>query len=185
MRVITGSARGHNLKAPRGENTRPTSDRIKESLFSIIGFIDQDIKVLDLFSGSGSIGIEFLSRGAKLAYFVDSDSESIKIIQDNLEKTKLAEKSLVYKSSVGKAIKKIGNNYIEFDYIFLDPPYNKELVMETLKSIKDENLLKNNGIIIIEHETKLELPETVFNLEKADYRKYGDTSISFYRNREV
>ncbi len=82
MRVITGSARGHNLKAPKGENTRPTSDRIKESLFSIIGIIDDESTVLDLFSGSGGIGIEFLSRGAKFSYFIDSEIESINIIKE-------------------------------------------------------------------------------------------------------
>lgn len=185
MRVITGSARGHNLKAPKGENTRPTSDRIKESLFSIIGIIDDESTVLDLFSGSGGIGIEFLSRGAKFSYFIDSEIESINIIKENLEKTKLAEKSLVYKNSVDKAIKSLGNKHIEFDYIFLDPPYNKELVIKTLENIENENLLRNNGVIIIEHETKLELPERTFNLLKTDYRKYGDTSISFYRNEEV
>ena len=185
MRVITGSARGHNLKAPKGENTRPTSDRIKEALFSIIGMIDDGSTVLDLFSGSGAIGIEFLSRGAKLAYFIDSDSESIKVIKENLEKTRLIEKSLVYKNNVEKAIKTIGNKHIDFDYIFLDPPYNKELVIKTLENINNEKLLKNNGIIIIEHETRLELPDKIFNIIKVDYRKYGDTSISFYRFEEA
>lgn len=185
MRVITGSARGHNLKAPKGENTRPTTDRIKEALFSIIGIIDESSTVLDLFSGSGAIGIEFLSRGAGSACFIDSDSESVKIIKENLEKTKLIEKSVVYKNGVEKGIKTLGNKDMKFDYIFLDPPYNKELVMKTLENINNKNLLKNNGVVIIEHETRLDLPEKSFNLVKADYRKYGDTSISFYRFEEV
>lgn len=184
MRVITGSARGHALKAPTGENTRPTSDRIKESLFSILGMIDDEDIVLDLFSGSGAIGIEFLSRGARSAYFVDADEESIKIIDKNLKKTKLADKSLVYKNKVNKAIKNFGTKGLKFDYIFLDPPYNKEIVVETLEAITDENLLKDTGKVIIEHETKLELPDKLNFLTKVDYRKYGDTSISFYRSEE-
>ncbi len=184
MRVITGSARGHALKAPKGENTRPTSDKVKESVFNIIGFIDDESIVLDLFSGSGSMGIEFLSRGAKTCYFIDADSNSIKIIKENLEKTKLVEKALVYKNDVERAIKVLGNKHIEFDYIFLDPPYNKECVTKTLENINNEKLLKKTGEIIIEHETKLELPDSCYDFKKTDYRKYGDTSVSFYSKEE-
>lgn len=184
MRVITGSARGHVLKAPKGENTRPTSDKVKESVFNIIGFIDEDSTVLDLFSGSGGIGIEFLSRGAKSCYFIDADASSIKIIKDNLEKTRLTEKSSVYKNDVEKALKTLGRKHIEFDYIFLDPPYNKECVTKTLENISTEQLLKQTGEIIIEHETRLELPEHCHDFIKTDYRKYGDTSISFYKKEE-
>ena len=184
MRVITGSARGHVLKAPKGENTRPTSDKVKESLFNIIGYIDEDSVVLDLFSGSGAIGIEFLSRGAKFCYFIDTDSSSIKIIKENLEKTKLSEKSLVYKNDVERAIKTLGNRRIEFDYIFLDPPYNKECVTNTLENINTEKLLKKTGEIMVEHETRLELPDSCYGFIKTDYRKYGDTSVSFYKIEE-
>ena len=184
MRVITGSARGHKLKAPTGENTRPTSDRVKESLFNILGIIAEEDVVLDLFSGSGGIGIEFLSRGANFAYFVDENEESVKIINDNLVKTKLADKALVYKDKVDRAIKKLAVKDIRFDYIFLDPPYNKEIVVETLENLIQEKLLKKTGQVIIEHETKLELPDKFKNLIKTDYRKYGDTSISFYRSEE-
>lgn len=184
MRVITGSARGHALKAPKGQNTRPTSDKVKGAIFNIIGYIDEEDVILDLFSGSGSIGIEFLSRGAKACHFVDEDVNSIKVIKDNLDKTRLSEKSLVYKNNVGKTIKILGSKNLKFDYIFLDPPYNKDYVMKTLVDISRENLLNNLGKVIIEHESKLELLDKYENLIKIDYRKYGDTSISFYKKEE-
>lgn len=184
MRVITGCARGSILKAPKGYNTRPTSDKVKESLFNIIGYIDEEDVVLDLFSGSGGIGIEFLSRGAKACYFVDEDESSIKVINENLEKTRLIDKAFVYKNRVGKAIKLISNKNTKFDYIFLDPPYNKDLVIDTFKCLINEKLLYDNSIIIVEHEAKLELPDEVCDLIKKDYRKYGNTSISFYEKKE-
>ncbi|AFS78670.1 RNA methyltransferase, RsmD family [Gottschalkia acidurici 9a] len=185
MRVITGIARGHSLKSPKGLNTRPTSDKVKESIFNILGYIDEKSTVLDLFSGSGGIGIEFLSRGAETCYFVDSDINSIKIIKENLSNTRLLEKSLVYKNNVNRAIKILGSKKIRFDYIFLDPPYAKEHVMSTLENISEENLLNKEGKIIVEHETKLELPNQSHGFVKADYRKYGDTSVSFYTYEEV
>lgn len=184
MRVITGSARGHTLKAPKGDNTRPTSDKVKESIFNIIGFIDEEDVVLDLFSGSGGMGIEFLSRGARSCYFIDEDTNSVKIIRENLEKTKLTEKALVYKNSVDRAIKILGSKKIKFDYIFLDPPYNKDYVIKTLENISHENLLTDSGKVIIEHETKLELLDKYCDLVEIDYRKYGDTSVSFYKKEE-
>lgn len=184
MRVITGTARGHSLKSPKGLNTRPTSDKVKESIFNILGYIDEEDVILDLFSGSGGIGIEFLSRGAKTSYFIDSDSNSIKTIKENLKNTKFLEKTFVYKNDVDRAIKILGNKNMEFDYIFMDPPYNKEYVVSTLENISKEKLLKKEGKVIVEHETKLELPNECFGIVKVDIRKYGDTSVSFYMNKE-
>ena len=181
MRVITGSARGHSLKAPKGDNTRPTSDKVKESLFNIIGYIDEEDTVLDLFSGSGSVGIEFLSRGAQVCYFIDEDANSIQVIKDNLEKTKLIDKAFIEKNKVGRGINMLSNKRLMFDYIFLDPPYNKDLVVQTFLTISTANILKQDGIVIVEHETKLELSDELSGLFKFDSRKYGDTSISFYR----
>ncbi len=180
MRVITGSARGSVLKAPKGENTRPTSDRVKESLFNIIGYINEEDVVLDLFSGSGGIGIEFLSRGAKSCYFIDEDQNSINVIKANLEKTRLLDRSLIYKNSVDRAIRTLASKNSKFNYIFLDPPYNKDYVEGTLGNISRENLLSESGKVIIEHESRLELKNSYFDLIKVDCRKYGDTSISFY-----
>ncbi|MTI47712.1 16S rRNA (guanine(966)-N(2))-methyltransferase RsmD [Sporosalibacterium faouarense] len=184
MRVITGKAKGKRLKAPKGLSTRPTTDRVKESLFNIIGLIPEDSLVLDLFSGSGNVGIEFLSRGALECYFIDNDFNSIKIIKENLENTKFISQANVFKNSVGSAIKVLGKKSKKFHYIFMDPPYEKNLVVPSLESICDEDLLVNDGIVIIEHESKTELPDKIKNITTFDTRRYGDTTITFYKHEE-
>lgn len=181
MRVISGIRKGHILKSPKGLNTRPTQDRIKESLFNILGIINNESKVLDLFAGSGSIGIEFLSRGAKECYFIDNSYESIKIIKENLTSTRLDEKAHVYKNNVANALDVLGNKSIDFDYIFMDPPYRKNLVSSALESINNNNLIKKDGIIIVEHEKEFILDEKIFNFIKSDERNYSDKAISFYK----
>lgn len=150
MRVISGSARGLKLKAPEGLNTRPTADRIKESLFNIISSYLYDATFLDLFSGSGAIGIEALSRGAKEAFFVDFDKESINVIKDNIERAKMQEKATIYNMSVLDALDKIALEGKVFDIIFLDPPYDKGLLIPALEKIQEKKLLKQDGFIICE-----------------------------------
>ncbi|MTI69952.1 MAG: 16S rRNA (guanine(966)-N(2))-methyltransferase RsmD [Firmicutes bacterium] len=183
MRIITGLAKGHRIKAPKGLKTRPTTDRIKESLFNIIPDVSNQ-RVLDLFSGSGNIGIEFLSRGAEQCYFIDNNASSVKIIKENLKKTDLIKKANVYKNSVDRAIKILSKKRVVFDIIFLDPPYNKNLVKPTIEEISENNILSKEGYIIIEHESSLNLPEKISDLVNFDTRKYKDTSISFYRREE-
>ncbi|RKD34374.1 16S rRNA (guanine(966)-N(2))-methyltransferase RsmD [Thermohalobacter berrensis] len=184
MRVITGTAKGHKLKAPKGLETRPTTDRIKESLFNILGKIPGNSIVLDLFSGTGNIGIEFLSRGADECYFIDYSSECIKIIKENLSNTKLLNKSYVYKNKVGRAIEILGKKNVKFDFIFMDPPYNKGFAEPTLNKIAEHKIIKHNGIVIVEHRTNTILPEKVHNLIKVHSREYGNTTISFYKAEE-
>mgnify|MGYP000107056513 CR=1 FL=1 len=179
MRVISGSRKGHRLKAPKGLDTRPTQDRIKESLFNILGSIEKDSSVLDLFSGSGSIGIEFLSRGSEECYFIDNSFNSIKAIKENLNSTKLNENAKVYKNDVLKAMEILGRKGLNFHYIFMDPPYRSNLIVNVLESICKNHLLKDKGIIIIEHENTLILNECIYNLHKIDERRYGDKTITF------
>jgi 16S rRNA (guanine(966)-N(2))-methyltransferase RsmD len=185
VRVITGKAKGHKLKSPKGLKTRPTSDRIKESVFNIIGDILPDSLVLDLYSGTGSIGIEFLSRGAKLCYFIDNDSLSIKVINENLQKTGLISQAYVYRNDVHNAINILGRKGLSFDYIFMDPPYGKDLVIQTIENIYKLGIIKNKGIIIAEHETELELPIHILGFTKSDSRNYGRTTVTFYKIGEV
>ncbi|WP_077367373.1 16S rRNA (guanine(966)-N(2))-methyltransferase RsmD [Anaerosalibacter sp. Marseille-P3206] len=180
MRVISGSRKGFRLKAPKGLDTRPTQDRIKESLFNIIGKIHEESVVLDLFSGSGGIGIEFLSRGAKKSYFIDDSQESIKAINENLEKTSFKGQSEVYKNDVFRAVKVLGKNNITFDYIFMDPPYNKELEKKALKLICESQIINEDTLIIVEHGKGLVLEDFLFCLKKVDERNYGDTTVTFY-----
>lgn len=182
MRVISGLRKGHKLKTPKGTDVRPTEDRVKESLFNILNNIDQNSIILDGFAGSGSIGIEFLSRGAKLCYFVDRSTDSIKSIEENLTHTKFNDHSLVIKNDLLIMIKDFKRNNIKFDYIYLDPPFNQlNLIRDVLNEIDINDILNINGEIIIEHEKELELEEKLYNFKKTDYRKYGSKSVTFYR----
>ena len=184
LRVITGKLKGRRLKAPKGINTRPTTDRVKESLFNIIGHIKEDSKILDLFSGTGNIGIEFISRGAKKSYFIDNDQQSIKVIMENIKTLNIEDSCNVYKNRVDHALGILGRKNITFNYVFMDPPYEKDLVLPTLDLINDNNLLDIDGTIIIEHESRLALPDEYKRYLKVDNRKYGDTTITFYKRKE-
>lgn len=182
MRVISGLAKGHKLKIPKGNKVRPTEDRIKESLFNIIGNVKSDSLVLDAFGGSGSIGIEFLSRGAKKSYFVDNYYESISTIKENLKHTKLLEGAEIIKSDVFLAFKRFSKKGLKFNYIYIDPPFNqKGLVEKVVKSIDDENILAENGILIVEHEKELDLENLIYKFERVDSRNYGSKCIDFYK----
>ncbi len=182
MRVISGISKGHRLKAPKGMNVRPTEDRIKESLFNIIGPIDNNSVILDLFGGSGSIGIEFLSRGAKECYFVDISTASIATIKENLIHTKLIDKAKILKKDGVRAIDYFKKEGVYFDYIYLDPPFrHNDLLLNVIESIDNNLILSPKGILIIEHEKELVLDDNLFGFEKIDYRKYGSKSVTFFK----
>lgn len=181
MRIISGSRKGLRLKGPKGNETRPTEDRIKESLFNILFDISSEDLVLDLFAGSGSVGLEFVSRGAKKVYFVDRSKNSIDCINDNIEHTKSKEESIVIKSDFDKAINLFSKKKIKFDYIFMDPPYEKGFILKGLKGISEKELLSDGGIIIVEHESKLELEEDLYDFKRVDQRNYGAKTLTFYR----
>ncbi|WP_429080533.1 16S rRNA (guanine(966)-N(2))-methyltransferase RsmD [Brassicibacter mesophilus] len=185
LRVITGKLKGHKLKAPKGMSTRPTADRVKESIFNIIGYIPENSTVLDLFAGSGNIGIEFLSRGASRCYFIDNSHVSTSIIKENLEATNLSNQAQIYKNYVDRALTILGSKNICFDFIFMDPPYEKDLVAPTIEALYINRLLDEEGIVIIEHETKASLEEEYLGLIRYDARKYGGTTVSFYKHKEV
>lgn len=182
MRIISGTKKGYKLKGPKGKNTRPTEDRVKESLFNILGPIDEESIVLDLFAGSGSIGIEFLSRGAKKVYFIDKSYLSIKAIKENLAHIDLEESSKVIKNDAIRSIKLLGNEKIKFNYIFIDPPYGQDLIIEVLENVRSQDILSKGGIMIIEHEKTLGLEDEIYDFKKTDSRNYGDKSLSFYTN---
>lgn len=181
MRIITGSARGAKLKAPKGQNTRPTADRIKESLFNILGPFVYDKTILDLFSGTGNLSLEALSRGALSATQVDSSLESIQVITYNAKHTRLIDKCTILKSDVFTSIKKLHQKSSKFDIIFCDPPYNRELCLQVLEALSNYPILQQNGIIIMEHaiEDTLPIDYKLFSLLRN--QKYGSTTqISIY-----
>lgn len=186
MRVISGIRKGHRLKTLKGDQVRPTEDRVKESLFNILTPINQDAVVLDLFAGSGAIGIEFLSRGVKRAYMVDVSKASIDVIKDNLKSTKLEDNSIVMHKDSISAIKYFGSTGIKFHYIFIDPPFkNHEILYNSIKCIDYNKLLESEGLIIIEHERELKIEEELMGFSLYDNRDYGKKSISFYKYNEV
>ncbi|MBM7615836.1 16S rRNA (guanine(966)-N(2))-methyltransferase RsmD [Alkaliphilus hydrothermalis] len=185
MRVISGKARGHRLKPPQGMDVRPTSDRVKESIFNIIQNYIIDSTVVDLFAGTGNLGIESLSRGAQRAYFVDQSRKSVETIKYNLEKTRLISSAEIISSDISSGIKRIAHKKVQADLIFMDPPYGKGLINSTLSLIVSTNLLKPSGLIVVEHDKNDE--EILVDTEELTcIRKnnYGNTSISFYQLRE-
>ncbi|HEX3030354.1 MAG TPA: 16S rRNA (guanine(966)-N(2))-methyltransferase RsmD [Clostridia bacterium] len=181
LRVISGTAKGHKLKTLKGNSTRPTSDRVKESLFNIISGFCEDAEVLDLYAGTGNLGIEALSRGAKFSVFVDKSRECFDIIRENLNATKMSEKALIMTTEVGNGIQKLALESRKFDIIFLDPPYNKNLIEEALYLISKNVIIKDDGIIIAERDVADNIPEEVGSLRLVRNQKYGDTILSFYR----
>lgn len=178
MRVIAGTARSVPLKTLDGLATRPTTDRVKTSLFNIIQFEIAGREVLDLFGGSGALGIEALSRGAKHAVFVDQSSDAIAVIRENLQKTRLAEKAQVVQS---EALSYLQNCKKRFDLVFLDPPYAENLLENALNRISEIDILKSGGIIVAERSVEKPCPDggSAFVRSK-DYR-YGKTVITLYR----
>ena len=156
-------------------------DKVKGAIFNMIAERLGDALVLDLFAGSGSLGIEALSRGASKAIFVDKNKQSINIIKNNLEHTKLDDKALVINQEVDKIYHLLPKELTKFDIIFMDPPYNKNFVQKTLIFLENNGILKESGVIIAEHAKEDILPKRVGNLEKVREKQYGITSISFYK----
>lgn len=179
MRIISGQSRGRKLKTLEGMNTRPTADRVKESLFNIIGNNIVDSKVLDLFAGSGALGLEALSRGASECVFVDSSKDAINIIKENIKLCRQEVNSRVINDDYMLALKLVSNK--KFDFIFVDPPYSKGIEIKVLENV--ENILADEGIVIVETDQADILPDEVNNLIKYDARKYGRTIISFFIKR--
>ena len=179
MRIITGSAKGIQLQAPRGLATRPTTDRVKESVFNILADIVVDAHVLDIFAGTGNLGLEALSRGATTAAFIDNSTESIDIIKANAERTKLIAHTEIYKNDVIRALDKFVQNGRSFDLIFCDPPYNQGLVQIVLDRIENHSLLKPKGILVIEHSKHEIVTDDWNNLQLRRVERYGETLVSF------
>lgn len=185
MRVISGKKRGTKLECPGGDNVRPTTDRIKESLFNIIQNSVFNSVVLDIFSGSGALGIEALSRGAKAAYFIDNSRESIKYLQKNLAKTGFSNESNILLGNALSEIKKLSSKNIQFDLVFLDPPYKMNLIDPVLAALSESQLVHEDTLIVVEHSLDEEVPESIGGLTKFNERKYGKTTkISFLKLEE-
>ncbi len=174
MRVITGSARGRRLKTPEGQDIRPTTDNVKESVFNILQFDIEGRRVLDLFAGTGQLGIECLSRGAREAVFIDADRDAVKIVKENLKTCGfsapvLQQDALSYLNNCGK-----------FDLIFVDPPYDAGLYEPVLEKINSVDILSDGGIILCESRRETVLPEMRRPYYKKKEYRYGRVKLSLY-----
>lgn len=182
MRVISGKARGKKLISLEGMNTRPTLDRVKEALFNIIQFDIIDKNILDLFSGSGAIGIEAISRGAKSVTFCDNSIDAIKVIKANIQNTRSTEQSTVLHKDYLLALKYLADQGKKFDIVYLDPPYKTDFANKAIDQIIDLNLLSKEGIIILETDDVKKEEEIVNKgIEIFDKRKYGRAILIFIR----
>ena len=178
MRVITGKARGVQLKTPEGMLTRPTADRVKEALFSIINFDLPGASVLDLFAGTGQLGIEALSRGANRAVFIDAREDACKIIRENIRRTKFENQARVIRSDYLEYLRRCKE---KFDIILLDPPYAEVFLENALKSITEIDILQSCGIIIAERPIEKELLLDFEGFTRSKDYKYGKTLLTIYR----
>ena len=184
MRIISGLARGTKLYTLEGENTRPTLDRVKEPLFSIIQNYIKDANVLDLFAGSGALGLEALSRGAKKAILCDKSYEAIDIIKKNINKTHFEEKTKVMCMDYKKCLLTINE---KFDLIFIDPPYKIDIAVNSVEIIINNNLLSQDGIIVIEtdeEERDTQKLENLSNIEIINLKTYGRVKLIFLQIKE-
>lgn len=182
MRIISGKARGTKLFTLEGENTRPTLDRVKEPLFSILMNEISEAKVLDLFAGSGALGLEALSRGAESVVLCDNSREAIKVINNNLAKTKLSTYAEIINDDYKKCLKKLQGR--KFDLIFLDPPYETDCIEISIKHILELDLLAKDGVIVAETDRE-EIIEKIKNIDISikDIRHYGRVILIFLKRK--
>lgn len=178
MRVISGSARGRRLKGPPSNATRPMADKIKGALFNaLLSLGVEPDRILDLYAGTGSIGIEALSRGGAWADFVEQGRDQARVIRANLESTGFADRSRVHQSSV-KAF--LGTRREPYDIVILDPPYADPDILQTLRAVGDSQLVQSGTIVVIGHWPRLELPDELGRLESLKHRCHGDSCFSIY-----
>lgn len=180
MRVVAGTLKGRSIKAVKGTNTRPTTDKVKESIFNIIGpYFDGGI-ALDLFGGSGNLGIESLSRGIDKVIFVDRETIAINTIKQNVKDLKIEDQVEIYRNDAFKALKAIVKRGLQFDLILLDPPYKGQRINEIIEFIHENELLAIDGIIMAECLKEDELHESIGDIHQVKREIYGITAITIY-----
>ena len=184
MRVIGGKAKGRRLKVPKSLALRPTAARVKEALFDILPHDLSGHRVLDLFAGTGSLSAEALSRGATEAILVDVSRGAGKAIHSNLQALGFLPRSKVWIAPVLRAIRLLSRRGETFNLIFLDPPYEKNLIGQILRAISKGELLREEGILVVEHSVREKVQESFTPLSLQDQRRYGSTLLSFFRLQE-
>jgi 16S rRNA (guanine(966)-N(2))-methyltransferase RsmD len=179
MRIIAGVFKGRHLAPVKGR-TRPTAAKVREAVFSILGVAVDGVRVLDLFAGTGALGIEALSRGAAAAVFVEDHPEAVKALRRNLEDLGLQDRTRVWPLPVTTALKKLAAQGDRFGLAFLDPPYGGGKAMTALQALTSQNLLSTGAVVAVEHSRRETLPAESGNLKRTEVRRYGDTQVAFY-----
>nr|WP_280139978.1 16S rRNA (guanine(966)-N(2))-methyltransferase RsmD [Mesobacillus persicus] len=180
MRVVSGTLKGRGLKAVPGNSTRPTTDKVKEAIFNMIGPYFNGGLGLDLFAGSGGLGIEGLSRGLERVIFVDLDRKAVQTINENLRFCNLDEQAEVYRNEASRALKAVQKRDLSFDYIFLDPPYKKQQLIKLMEMMDDASLLKENGVIVCEHGSETKLPPKIGRYQQIRHEEYGIIGVTVF-----
>ncbi|CQR55553.1 16S rRNA (guanine(966)-N(2))-methyltransferase RsmD [Paenibacillus riograndensis] len=181
MRVVSGSAKGRPLKSVPGTGTRPTTDKVKEAMFSMIGPYFDGGAALDLFAGTGGLGIEALSRGMDQAVFVDMEQKSIDTVRANLKAAKVEAQAEVYRNDAGRALSALEKRGRSFDLVFLDPPYRLKHGNELMLAMVQKGLLREDAVIVLEHESSYEYPEVIPGFRRTRQAVYGETAVSIYK----
>ena len=184
MRVIGGTAKGRTLKTALlggGKKIRPLSDQAKEALFNILAPVILDCSFLDLFAGSGQVGIEALSRGAKICMFCEKEGRAVRFIKENLELCGVSDRAEVFALDVLQAIGVLDKNKALFDVIFIGAPYGQKILLDTLEKISKSGILKEKAVVIAEHTKRQEVAQEYGDLKKFRENRYGDTVFSFYK----
>jgi len=179
LRIIGGEFRGRKLLSGRGDHTRPTADRTREAVFNILGPDVQGAIVLDLFAGTGALGLEALSRGAQSAFFIETNKNTLPIIKRNIHTCSADSRATVVQWNIAKSLNCIRSVEPAFNLVFMDPPYNKHLLEPTLSNLHDSRCLDANVRVIIEHSAFETVPAGVVPFELHDQRRYGKTLVSF------
>lgn len=180
MKVVSGRFRGLNLKAVPTNNTRPTSAKVKEAVFSMLSPYMVDGIALDLFAGTGSLGIEAVSRGYQQAYLVDKAYKAINTIKENIEKTRAADDFVVIKSAATEALQKFENDGVKFDLVFLDPPYRMKITEQIIKDMVEADLLNDGAIIVDETDYDIDLSD-FDRIDLIKEKRYKDTKVALYQ----
>jgi len=180
MRVIAGEHKGRRLTAVPGKGTRPTTDKVKESIFNMIGPYFEGGWALDLYAGTGGLGIEALSRGIERAVFVEWDARAFSVVKQNIAACRLEDRAELYRIDAARALKALAKRGASFDLVFLDPPYAQQRIAEEVAEMQEMGLLAPDAWIVAEHDADVTLPETIGDCSVDRVATYGETSITLY-----
>lgn len=185
MRIVAGTHRGRPLVGPKGPGLRPTADRVRESLFNLLGQFFEGGEVLDLYAGTGALAFEALSRGMSGAVLVDPGAESARLVAENARTLGMEERIELLRMPVGRAIPRLAADGRRFALVLADPPYAEQVVSDVARAVGEGGLLAEGGTLVVEHGRRELAPEAVAGLQRVDSRRFGDTMVSLYRTATV